>query len=142
MGVRRRARELAVQALYQHDLTGDQFPERFVQHFDGGDEVNSFCLKLIHGVTEHRAEIDELIEQACQNWRAERISKVDLNVLRLGAYELLGTDVPASIIINEAIEIAKRFGTLESSNFVNGVLDAIAGRLDRKEKSENRDEPR
>lgn len=142
MGVRRRARELAVQALYQHDLTGDQSPERFVQHFDGGDEVNDFCLKLIRGVSEHRDEIDALITQACENWRAERISKVDLNVLRLGAYELLGTDVPASIVINEAIEIAKRFGTLESSTFVNGILDAIAARLDRKEKTENRDEPR
>ena len=129
MGVRRKARELAIQALYQHDLTGDAFPERFVQHFDAGDEVNAFSLKLIHGVTEHREEIDALIKDLSQHWRFERLSKVDLNVLRLGAYELLATDVPASIVINEAIEIAKRFGTLESPTFVNGVLDAIAERV-------------
>ena len=135
MGTRRRARELAVQALYQRDLTGDEFPERFVAHFDGGDEVNTFCLELIRGVTEHRPQIDALIEEACENWRSDRISKVDLNILRLGAYELLDTDVPVSIVINEALEIAKRFGTLESSTFVNGILDAIAGRIGRKEKA-------
>ncbi len=129
MGTRRRAREMAVQALYQHDLTGDDLPERFVQHFDGGEDVNAFCLKLIHGVTEHRGEIDLLIQELCEHWRADRLSKVDLNVLRLGAYELMQTDVPASIIINEAIEIAKRFGEKESAPFVNGVLDAIAERV-------------
>jgi transcription antitermination protein NusB len=134
MGTRRKARELAVQALYQRDLTGDAFPERFVSDFDAGDqEVNAFCLALIHGVSEHGPQIDLLIEQSCQNWRADRISKVDLNVLRVGAYELVGTDVPARIVINEAIEIAKRFGTLDSSTFVNGVLDAIAEKLGRKE---------
>lgn len=134
MGNRRKARELAVQALYQRDLTGDQFPERFVQDFDAGDkEINAFCLALIHGVSEHRERIDGLIEKACVNWRSDRISKVDLNVLRLGTYELVGTEVPARIVINEAIEIAKRFGTLESSNFVNGVLDAIAAELGRKD---------
>ena len=143
MGTRRKARELALQALYQRDLTGDQFPERFVQDFDAGDaEVNAFCLTLIHGVSEHREEIDGLIEKACENWRAERISKVDLNLLRLGTYELVGTDVPARIIINEAIEIAKRFGTLDSSTFVNGVLDAIASKLGRKEGQGTTDERR
>jgi N utilization substance protein B len=129
MGARRRAREMAVQALYQHDVTGDDLPERFVEHFDGGDDVNAFCLQLIHGVAEHRGAIDTLIEELCEHWRAERLSRVDLSVLRLGAYELLATDVPASIVINEAIEIAKRFGEKESAPFVNGVLDAIAERV-------------
>jgi N utilization substance protein B len=134
MGARRRARELAVQALYQGDLAGDQLPERFVQHFDGGEEVNAFCLRLVHGVTERRAEIDALIAEVCEHWRFERLSKVDLNVLRLGAYELLAAEVPASVAINEAIEIARRFGTKESSTFVNGVLDTIAERVGAKER--------
>ena len=120
---------MAVQALYQRDITGDPFSERFVQDFDAGDEVNAFCLRLIHGITERQEEIDALIAELCAHWKAERLSKVDINVLRLGAYELMATDVPASIVINEAIEIAKRFGEKDSSTFVNGVLDAIAERV-------------
>jgi len=142
MGVRRKARELAVQALYQRDLTGDQLFEQFIQHFDAGEETNAFCLELIHGVAERQAEIDELITQTSENWRSERISKVDLNIIRLGAFELVSSDVPASIVINEAIEIAKRFGTLESSAFINGVLDAIAERLGKKQKIQTTDEHR
>lgn len=131
---------MAVQALYQRDITGDQLAERFVQHFDGGGDANAFCLELIHGVTEHQGEIDALIAELCQHWRSERLSKVDLNVLRLGAYELMASKVPASIVINEAIEIAKRFGERDSAPFVNGVLDAIAERVGAKarEKSEPR----
>lgn len=141
MGPRRRARELAVQALYQSEITGDQLPERFVEHFDNGEAVNAFCLRIIHGVGERRAEIDALIADLCEHWRSDRLSKVDLNVMRLATWEMLATETPASIVINEAIEIARRFGTAESAAFVNGVLDAIAARLGaKKERTATPDE--
>lgn len=133
MGLRRKGRELALQALYQQELTSDvsdQALRMFWQHFDAADAVKDFALGLVHGVAEHRSAIDALIEKVSANWRLERLSKVDLNVLRIAAFELLVTPaVPPSVVINEAIEIARRFGTQESTAFVNGVLDQIATEL-------------
>ena len=136
MGERRRGRELALQALYQREIAGEQsLPalEAFVRHFHAGEEANAFAISLVRGAIERGPEIDALIAEASQNWRFERLSKIDLNVLRLATYELLATPgVPVSVVINEAIEIARRFGTEESATFVNGVLDAIAERTDAK----------
>lgn len=132
MGSRRKGRELALQALYQREIAGELSSaelEAFLRHFDGGEQANAFALELVRGVLQHGAEIDRLIAQCCEHWRLERLSKVDRNILRLATYELLERpDVPVSVVINEAVEIARRYGTEDSSPFVNGVLDAIAER--------------
>ena len=133
MGARREGRELAVQALYQQDMTpeGHSAPDVFSGHFEeGGPDAVAFAQELVAGVREHRERIDALIAQAAEHWRLPRLSRVDLAVLRLATYELLARpEIPASVTINEAIEIARRFGSEESPRFVNGVLDHIAGTL-------------
>ena len=133
MGARRDGRELAVQALYQEDMTpeGPAAPGVFSGHFEeGGPEAVAFARELVAGVTEHRERIDALIAQAAEHWRLPRLSRVDLAVLRLATYELLARpEIPPSVTINEAIEIARRFGSEDSGGFVNGVVDAIAATL-------------
>jgi len=134
LGARRTGRAYALQLLYARD--GD--PETDVARHAGGwadafeleveGEALTFAQQLASAATEHTAKIDELIAGASKNWRIDRMSRVDRNILRLGACELLAfRDVPVKVIINEAVELAKRFGTAESSAFVNGVLDRIAG---------------
>jgi N utilization substance protein B len=134
MGARRQSREIALQALYRIELTGDTSPEaleRLWQHFEAPIEARGFALELIAGVLAEREAIDRMLTDAAEHWRLGRLSRVDLNVLRIAAYELLQHDehVSTSVVIDEAIEIARRFGGEESSRFVNGILDEIAGRL-------------
>jgi len=133
MGARRRGRELAVQALYQIDVTDASVAAALLwlrDHCEGGDKAKEFARTLVTGVVEHRDSIDALIGQSSEHWRFERLSRVDLNVLRVATYELSYTrEVPPSVVIDEAIEIARRFGTTASAEFVNGVLDQIATRL-------------
>jgi N utilization substance protein B len=131
---RREARELALQALYQVDLADAADPARglalFWGHFNRGDEVDGFARELVEGVLAQQEKIDALIGDATQRWRLPRLSRVDLSILRLATFELLGRpEIPASVTINEAIEIARRFGSDDSAAFVNGVLDAVAGVL-------------
>lgn len=145
MGARRKGRELAVQALYQIELTGESTAAAlrlFFERADAGARAKEFAATLVDGVRAHQARLDDLITQASQNWRFERLSRVDLNVLRLAAYELSQTPtVPTSVVIDEAIEIARRFGTEESAEFVNGLLDQIAGQLGVKEAARQRSVP-
>jgi transcription antitermination protein NusB len=139
MATRRAARELALQALYQLDLrSGDDDPARrlaeFWAHFDPIGEATPFARELVDGVVEARDRIDAVVGAAAQHWKLERLSRVDLNLLRLATFELFARpEIPASVTINEAIEIARRFGSGESAAFVNGVLDHIAGSLGVKE---------
>ncbi|HTM09538.1 MAG TPA: transcription antitermination factor NusB [Verrucomicrobiae bacterium] len=130
MGPRRHGRELAVQALYQIEVTEDASARSlalFLSHFEGGAEAKDFARRLIDGVLEHCEEIDRLVGQTAENWKLERIAKVDLVILRLATYELLFCpDIPVKVSLDEAIEIAKRFGSADSSTFINGVLDKIA----------------
>jgi N utilization substance protein B len=130
MGPRRHGRELAVQALYQVELTEDASAHSlalFLSHFEGGAEAKEFARRLIDGVLEHRKEIDRQIGDATENWKLERIAKVELVILRLATYELLFCpDIPQNVSLDEAIEIAKRFGSDDSPTFINGVLDKIA----------------
>jgi N utilization substance protein B len=130
MGPRRQGRELAVQALYQVEVTGDASAKSlalFLSHFEGGVEAKDFARRLIAGVLEHREEIDRRIAETAENWKLDRIAKVDLVILRLATYELLCcADVPVNVSIDEAIEIAKRFSSSDSSTFINGILDKIA----------------
>jgi N utilization substance protein B len=141
MGSRREARELALQALYQLDVAGEADPagelSRFFAHFDPHmeAEVQGFARELVEGVGAHHERIDALIAESAEHWRLSRLSRVDLSVLRLATFELLARpDIPASVTLNEAIEIARRFGSEESAPFVNGVLDHIAALLGVKEK--------
>jgi N utilization substance protein B len=139
MGDRRIARELALQALYKLDMLGDTaapgalgvFWDHFVpEGVPRGGESEQFARALVTGVDAHRARIDELIAAAAEHWRLPRLSRVDLNVLRLATFELLERpEIPAAVTINEAIEIARRYGSEDSSAFVNGVLDQIASEL-------------
>ena len=140
MGTRREARELALQALYQLDLAGDGDPAlalgHFWTHFDAKPEVQQFARELVEGVRTNGERIDVLIAESAEHWRLPRLSRVDLNLLRLATYELLARpEIPAPVTINEAIEIARRFGSDDSSTFVNGVLDHVATVLGLKEKA-------
>ena len=140
MITRREARELALQALYQVDVGAEGDPTQglavFWGHFNRGEEIDAFARELVEGVRAHRERIDALIAASAEHWRLSRLSRVDLNLLRLATFELLGRpEIPASVTINEAIEIARRFGSDDSAAFVNGVLDAIAGGLGMKERA-------
>ena len=131
MGTRRKSRELAMQMLFQGDL-GKQSPEDVKRLFwasrdDVDAETRGFADDLYRVATERREEIDGLIEQHAQNWRLVRMAAVDRNLLRAGVAELVGwPNQPAAIVINETLEIARRYAAPESVNFLNGVLDAIA----------------
>lgn len=130
MGIRRKGRELALQALYQVEITGDESPaslDFFLSHFEGSSGAREFARRLASGVVTHRKEIDRLIEQCAEHWRLQRMAKVDLNILRMATYELLFCpDIPANVSMDEAIEIGKRYGSVDSATFINGVLDQVA----------------
>ena len=135
MGARRRGRELALQALYQIEVSGASVAAllAFFDQAEAGDRAKGFATELVAGVRERQEQIDQLIAAASEHWRFERLSRVDLGVLRIASYELLARHTPTSVVLDEAIEIARRFGTEESATFVNGILDQIAGQLGVKE---------
>ncbi|HLN31571.1 MAG TPA: transcription antitermination factor NusB [Gemmataceae bacterium] len=126
---RSRAREVALQLLFQrdHNPTVERTViERFAHDRLRGGELQSFCLGLYDGVVSHVAEIDARLAEAAENWRLPRMATVDRNVLRLGAFELAYTpDTPARVTLDEAIELARRYGSADSSAFVNGILDKL-----------------
>jgi transcription antitermination protein NusB len=126
---RSRAREVALQLLYQRDLNRNApraDVERFARERLRDPAVVPFCLALVDGVAAHAGEIDRRLGEAAENWRLPRMAAVDRNVLRLGAYELLFTpQTPPNVALDEAIELARRFGSADSPAFVNGVLDRL-----------------
>lgn len=132
MGARRKARELALQMLYQHDLSGNP-AEMIVETFEELQKANpntrEFASKIFHGTVKNLVQIDEMITAQADNWRLSRMAVVDRNIIRMSIYEFLHeNDTPKLVIIDEAIEIAKKFGTLKSSQFINGILDGILKR--------------
>jgi N utilization substance protein B len=140
MGTRRKAREAALQFLFQDDFSKeiemtlvdieDRF-ELFCQLYQVNKKARPYTIELLRNTIEHRQRIDDLIRQCAKNWRLERITVADRNLLRLGVSEMLySTDVPHQVAINEAVEIAKRFGTDESPSFINGILDAAKTLMD------------
>ncbi len=133
MGVRRRGRELALQLLYQHELAGGEVETLTASSADLQEvpaAAREFAGTLVRGVLGHLPEIDSELAGQADHWRIERMAAVDRNILRLAMYELLyQPDTPVSVIIDEAIELAKRYGSERSSQFVNGVLDAFAHRV-------------
>ena len=137
-GARRTGRAYALQLLYARDGDPATDVQRAAEHWAGELELEiepaaqAFAKDLVAAAVERAGEIDDLIASASKNWRIDRMSRVDRNILRLGACELVAfRDVPVKVVINEAVELAKRFGTAESSAFVNGVLDRIAGAVGR-----------
>lgn len=131
---RTKARERALQALYQIDVASTDLDEalsRFWRSFEPVErEVREMAEALVRGVAEHSREIDDAIEAVSTNWRLDRMAKVDRNVLRLAVHELVHRpDVPVKVAINEAVELGKKYGSESSGAFVNGVLDKIASGL-------------
>ena len=116
-----------MQILYEDDLNPDRDPEaaeRFLRRRLGQNEpLVAFARDLLAGVRRHRGELDQLLAERADNWSLQRMAATDRNVLRLGGYEILHTDTPGRVAINEAVELAKRFGSQQSAQFVNGVLD-------------------
>lgn len=133
MGKRREGREAAVQFLFASELHGEHTPEEqeaFWTIHNAKNSVRTYAESLIQGVQTHVTEIDGLIEPVLENFRIQRLAYVDRNVLRLAVYEMLHVpEVPAPVIINEAIEIAKALGAGESGSFVNGILHKIAQKV-------------
>jgi N utilization substance protein B len=135
MGARRSGREAALQMLFQLEASGasaTQTIELFWRLFEADPEGRSYADSLVQGVADKLVEVDKRITAASQNWRLERMARVDRNLLRMGTWELMvQKDVPRAVVIDEAVELAKAYGTDESSSFVNGVLDRIATDLGR-----------
>jgi N utilization substance protein B len=125
---------VALQVLYGLDLASRADARRDAQeafdevarHFELPEGARAFAKELVLGVCAQRERLDALLAEHARNWRVERMAAVDRNVLRLGAYELLSSEVPAAVVIDEAVALARRFGDDPSPRFVNGVLDAVA----------------
>lgn len=129
MGRRTKARECAFQLLYQHAITGEPMEaviRGFWQVRSGTPQMRAMAERLATGAQARLGELDEKVAGAVANWRLDRIAAVDLTILRLGSYELVAEPAtPAAVVLDEAIELAKRFGEADSPAFVNGVLDAV-----------------
>lgn len=139
-GSRRKAREDALQVLYQLDLNQGLAHHHALQYFQAHfleeGSMDDFTLRLVNGVTNNLAEIDGVLEKVSEHWRMDRMAAVDRNLLRLGCYELLHCDdIPATVSINEMIELAKEFGSENSPAFINGILDKVRLQLARPHKA-------
>ena len=126
---RSRAREVVLQVLYEDDLNSDRdmsaSDEFLSRRLNGDPALIAFANEILSGVRRNRGEIDALLAERAANWRLERMAVTDRNILRLAAFEMLYTDTPDRVAINEAVELAKRFGAKQSSQFVNGILDRL-----------------
>tara|TARA_B100001142_G_C13942029_1_gene503610 strand:- start:42 stop:455 length:414 start_codon:yes stop_codon:yes gene_type:complete len=129
MGKRRTARELALKFLYQTEFNSnspDSELNSFCDRANVSEEVQNFTQALIKNILFHKKEVDELLEKISANWAPDRMAVIDKNILRLGICELLfDPTAPPKVVINEAVEIAKKFGTEESPDFINGILDKV-----------------
>lgn len=140
MGIRRVARECAVQMLYQRDIGKhdcDYILESFWEMNEHSPQVREFATRLFEGTVARLKGIDKLIQAHADNWRLGRMAAVDRNILRLAVYELMAEDkTPSTVVINEALEVARKFSTHESAQFVNGILDSIRKHLSSKKADE------
>ena len=136
MGVRREGRELALQLLYALELNPIKLQDMlqlFRENSNVAMEARNFAEELVTGVAANRAAIDKRIVEKSRNWAITRMDKVDLNILRMSVFELMFCDdIPRNVTINEAIEVAKKFGTEDSPSFINGMLDEIANLMPEK----------
>lgn len=131
MGERRQSRELALKVLYQmeHGQADDveSSIQLFMDNFKAPERLLAYAQLLVKGIDQHRPEIDGMIEAASRRWKVSRMPRVDRNILRVAAFEMLFSQgqVPPKVAINEAVELAKRYGGDESPGFINGVLDSL-----------------
>ncbi len=128
MATRSRAREVALQALFQEDLNPQDSPKllsQFLLTRLKSDDLRDFARSLIMGVKRNQSELDALLAEHADNWSLDRMAATERNVLRLGAFEIRYADTPDRVAIDEAIELAKRFGSANSPQFVNGILDKL-----------------
>ncbi len=134
MGLRRKAREIALHCLYQSEMTAAAAVESFpllCANFEVNQKAIPYARELVEGVADHWEAINALIQENAAHWRLERMSCIDRNIMRIAIFELcFRQDVPASVAINEAIEVAKRFSTDDAPPFINGILDAVKKNLD------------
>ena len=132
MSRRSRAREVALQILFEDDVNPRATVADMKQFVSGrlnnSPELEEFCMSLILGVRRNQGELDQLLSKTADNWSLSRMASTDRNVLRLGAFEILYTETPDRAAINEAVELAKRFGSAHSAQFVNGILDKFLHR--------------
>ena len=136
MSLRHKSREFALQMLFQWDMSPQELAKleaKFWRAAKAADSTRAFANQLFEGTAKEVAALDELIIKHAENWRFERLAAIDRAVLRLAIYELRVADAPYRVVLNEAVELAKTFGTEESGSFVNGVLNRIADDLGRKD---------
>ena len=134
MGIRHRARESALQCLYQWEVAGNDPEEILVGYWESrgpvDDELRRFTEALVRGTVTHAAEIDAMISDQTRHWRMDRLGLVEKSILRLGGFELIHQqDTPTAVVIDEAVELSKRFSDPEAGAFVNGVLDGMSKRV-------------
>jgi len=147
MGTRRKARECALQMLFAADVTGtpaDSLSSEFWSELDDCDAdqaTRDFADNLAKGTLQKVAEIDELIRSRAEHWRIPRMAVVDRNILRMAVYEFVYEPTPRTVVINEALEIARRFSTYEATQFINGILDAVKQDLDTQSEGEGAEAP-
>ncbi|HVE57831.1 MAG TPA: transcription antitermination factor NusB [Pyrinomonadaceae bacterium] len=145
MGTRRKARECALQMLFAADVTkssGDIVTRNFWDELgepDTEDLMRTFSINLTLGTLRELETVDDKIRTRAEHWRIERMAIVDRNVLRLAVYEFLFEETPNTVVINEALEIARRFSTFEATQFINGILDAIKHDLEKKNSQDSSD---
>ncbi|MFQ5673300.1 MAG: transcription antitermination factor NusB [Nitrospinales bacterium] len=139
MGKRRRSRELALKFLYQFELNKGDLAEQlplFIERESGDDETGKFAVELVRSTIGRKKEIDALLEKCAANWTLDRMAVIDRNILRMAACELLfHKDIPPKVTIDEALEIAKKYGDADSSEFINGVLDQIKNEAEKESPS-------
>jgi N utilization substance protein B len=133
MSRRRKAREIALQALYAAEISGSEWQDvldDMLKRRNPSDEAAEYARRLVSAVNESRGELDRMIVECLENWKFERVSVIDRNILRIALAELIHfPEVPGGVIINEAIEIAHRFSSNKAGKFVNGILDRLAGEV-------------
>lgn len=133
MSRRRKAREIALQALYAAEISGSEWQgvlDDMLKRRNPSDEAAEYARRLVSAVNESRVELDRMIVECLENWKFERVSVIDRNILRIALAELIHfPEVPGGVIINEAIEIAHRFSSNKAGKFVNGILDRLAGEV-------------
>ena len=136
MGKRRKSREFALQVLYQLEIKNQDVLQAMVQlreNFSPEEGEDEFTKRIVLGVMERRREIDRLIKERSENWRLDRMTVIDRNILRIAIFELLYcSEIPPKVTLNEAIDLGKRYGSEESGSFINGILDRIQNEVVRK----------
>lgn len=133
--LRRKSREFAMQMLFQWDMSQQEFAKlesKFWKSAKAADKTRAFANKLFEGAAKEVTALDEIIAKHCENWRFERLAAIDRAILRLAIHELKAAETPAKVVLNEAVELAKKFSSEESGAFVNGILDSVHKSLELK----------